>query len=260
VIKTIAQSKQSEYFISDNVLSSTIQDDSCTISQKLSDNLSDESLEKTDDFDVENSRIAKAAVHLLRKAKVNNKDIFVSDQHIREGTSIRPPCRFETFQIKTLHQGNEVTVVLDIAHNPPALKVLISKLKKTFPDKEFRFVIGISSDKDIKEFGNILLSEGLNSNKKSDQIHLVEAASNHKAATVEKVLRACPALCDVINKSDGADKSVHAEVQSALTIASLRGEVIVICGTVFIMSDVRQALGLNEPRDSKYITSAFELN
>jgi dihydrofolate synthase/folylpolyglutamate synthase len=208
---------------------------------------------------LENSRIAKAAFHLLRKNKLTNKDVIVSDQHILEGTSIRPPCRFETFQITHAQQGNDVTVILDIAHNPPALQLLISKLKKTFPSKEFRFVVGLSNDKDIAEFGNILVSEGVNG-RKSDQIHLVEASSNPRAATIEKVLNACPALCNVVNKSCDADKSVQAQVQCALSVASFRGEIVVVCGTVFIMSEARHALGLDEPCDSKYITSAVGFN
>lgn len=246
MVKQVAQSKQSEYFISDQVLNYEITDEVHVSSSEIQD------------FDLENSRIAQAAFHLLRQTSIRDETLHISEQHIVEGTSIRPPCRFETFHIRH-HNRNDVTVILDIAHNPPALKLLIYKLHKTFPYKQFRFVVGLSSDKDIMEFGNILVTEGLKNNT-SEQIHLVEAASNPRAATMEKVFSVCPALRDVTYNRCDEDKSIHAQVQSALTLASVREEIVVVCGTVFIMSDVRQALGLNEPCDSKYITSAFGFN
>jgi dihydrofolate synthase/folylpolyglutamate synthase len=247
VVKPIAQSKQSEYFISDKVLNYEITDEVPVSSSEIQD------------FDLENSRIVQAAFHLLRQTSICNKTLHILDQHIVEGTSIRPPCRFETFHIR--HQNrNDVTVILDIAHNPPALKLLIYKLRKTFTDSmKFRFVVGLSSDKDIREFGNLLVTQGLKSNT-SKQIHLVEAASNPRAATMENLFSICPSLRDVTYNRSDEDNSIHAQVQSALTLASVREEIVVVCGTVFIMSEVRQALGLNEPCDSKYITSAFGFN
>ncbi len=245
MVRPIAQSKQSEYYVSDKGF------------HEITDEFQVGSSE-IQDFDLENTRIAQAAFHLLRNTSIRGKTLYVSDQNIAEGTSIRPPCRFEVFHIR--HQNkNDVTVILDIAHNPPALKLLIYKLHRTFPDKKFRFVVGISSDKDIMEFGNVLVSRGLKSNA-TEQIHLVEAASNPRAATIEKVFLACPSLRDVTYSGCDEDKSLHAQLQSALTLASAREEIVVVCGTVFIMSEVRQALGLDEPCDSKYITSAFGFN
>ena len=39
-----------------------------------------------------------------------------------------------------------------------------------------------------------------------------------------------------------------------MTFAKERNEVLVICGSVFIMSEAREALGFEEPRDSEYIS------
>jgi dihydrofolate synthase/folylpolyglutamate synthase len=262
VVQTIAQGKQSEYFVSDAVLKNDSDEKFCS-SQKST--LVAKSEKSEHDFDVENSCIARAAFHLLRKAALTKFDMYVSDQNIIEGTSIRPPCRFEVFQIEHQHpQGNDVTVILDVAHNPPALKLLIHKLKSNFPNKEFRFVVGLSNDKNILEFGSILMSEGVQKNQREEGlIHLVEAAYNPKAATIDQILSACPALGHVTYSNAGSDEectaSVYGQIQLALRLASLRGEVVVICGTVFIMSDARQALGIDEPRDSKYITSALDV-
>ena len=32
-----------------------------------------------------------------------------------------------------------------------------------------------------------------------------------------------------------------------------KGEVLIICGSVFLMAEAREAIGINEPRDSNYI-------
>jgi dihydrofolate synthase/folylpolyglutamate synthase len=261
VVQTIAQAKQSEYFVSDVVLKNDTNEKLCS-SQKST--LAAKSEKSEHDFDVENSRIARAAFHLLRRSALTKFHMYISDQNIIEGTSIRPPCRFEVCQIKHPPQGYDVTVILDVAHNPPALKLLIHKLKMNFPNKEFRFVVGLSSDKNILEFGNILLSEGVQNNRREEGlIHLVEAACNPKAARIDRILTACPALGHVTYSNTDSDGecsvSVYGQIQLALRLASLRGEVVVICGTVFIMSDARQALGIDEPRDSKYITSALDV-
>lgn len=265
VVRKIAQSKQSEYFVSDDILNGEIQNDTnekCCSSEKT--NLVVSTPETpVHDFDVENSRIAQAAFHLLRRTALTKLNMYVSDQNIIKGTSIRPPCRFEIFQIKPYLQQNDVTVILDVAHNPPALKLLMHKLKTNFPDKLFRFVVGLSKDKNLMEFGSILVSEGIQNSRGEDGlIHLVEAACNPKAATVDQILVACPALDGGVtyrntNCDGDCTASVHAQIQLALHLASLRGEVVVICGTVFIMSDARRALNIKEPHDSKYITSAF---
>jgi dihydrofolate synthase/folylpolyglutamate synthase len=39
-----------------------------------------------------------------------------------------------------------------------------------------------------------------------------------------------------------------------LSIASQNDEIVVICGSVFLMAEAREALGFDEPRDSDYIS------
>ncbi len=53
---------------------------------------------------------------------------------------------------------------------------------------------------------------------------------------------------------DGRDVvSVSKQVRSALQLAAKNDEIVVICGTVFIMADAREELGIVEPRDSAVI-------
>ena len=47
--------------------------------------------------------------------------------------------------------------------------------------------------------------------------------------------------------------SVSKQVRSALQLAAINNELLVVCGSVFIMADAREELGIVEPRDSSVI-------
>ena len=190
------------------------------------------------DYDEENQRISMAALFLLQ---ANHPDLLkdLSGKKAAEGVLIRPPCRFEHLQT------DNTTVILDVAHNPPAMEYLVNKLKSTYTDGSFRFVVGMSSDKDLSQCGRSLL-------KASDpsSIHLVEAA-HPRAAKLEAMLEAEKSLenCNF----DFDDRSITNQVQKAITLARENGQILVVCGSVFLMAEAREALGIVEPKDSDYI-------
>lgn len=190
------------------------------------------------DYDEENQRISSAALSLLQQAYPELlKDL--TPEQIREGVLIRPPCRFEEVQ-----QG-DLKVILDVAHNPPAMEYLVVKLQTTYPEASFRFVVGMSSDKDLGQCARSVL-------KIADptSIHLVEAA-HPRAAKLEDILAAEPTLeachCDL------EDRSITKQVMNAINLAKEKNEILVVCGSVFLMAEAREALGFDEPRDSEYI-------
>lgn len=191
------------------------------------------------DYDVENSRIAKAALLLLRH---DNPALLggLSEEVIDESVKIRPPCRFEQVQ-----RDDGLTILLDVAHNPPAMDYLVKKLRTTYPESKFRFVAGMSSDKDIGECGRSLLTIA-----DPSQIHLVEAA-HPRAAQIPTILLAEPRLTE--SNFDLNDRSITTQVQTAVEMSKASDEILVICGSVFLMAEAREALGFDEPRDSGYI-------
>jgi dihydrofolate synthase/folylpolyglutamate synthase len=190
------------------------------------------------DYDEENQRIAKAALILL---KTYFPDVLqdLSREEMDQGTLIRPPCRFE------LVEKEDLTVILDVAHNPQAMEYLVRKLHATYPEASFRFVAGMSSDKDLGQCARSLLGIA-----NPTSIHLVEAA-HPRAATLEAILSAEPALTKCHH--DLQDRSITKQVEEAMVLAKERGEVLVVCGSVFLMAEAREALGFDEPRDSEYI-------
>eukprot|EP00980_Cylindrotheca_fusiformis_P013092 scaffold3281_cov129-Cylindrotheca_fusiformis.AAC.11 len=190
------------------------------------------------DYDLENQRISSAALLLLQRS---NPEILsgLTTERIKEGIVIRPPCRFEEVD----HNG--LKVILDVAHNPPAMEYLVVKLNKTYPVACFRFVAGMSSDKDLGQCARALLKT-----TPSESIHLVEA-SHPRAAKLEAILAAEPSLDGC--RFDLKDRSITTQVKNAMDLAMERKEILVVCGSVFLMAEAREALGFDEPRDSDYI-------
>ena len=242
----------------------------CACEDLLGVDMFESSASKVEDYDLENSRMAKAALillqfHLAQKSvEKGEQPHIITPEEMHEGVKIRPPCRFEEMDIPVPLNSEKtkvVRVVLDVAHNPQAMEYLIDKLSTEYPNLDsnnVRIVVGMSADKDLKQCTDILLSYlGGDVSK----VHLV-AASHPRAASVEKILDANPVLkaahyCtdEKHVKSEVSLSSVATQVCEALRIAASNNELLIICGSVFIMADVREVLDIVEPRDSAVIAA-----
>jgi dihydrofolate synthase / folylpolyglutamate synthase len=209
-----------------------------------SDILTGDSASMTDDYDKENQQMAKAALILLQSSHPHLIDASQktwTEEALERGTSVRPPCRFEQVQ------EDGLTVILDVAHNPPAMEYLVRKLQVTYPSATFRFVLGMSSDKDLGQCGRSILAIA-----KPDAIHLVEAA-HPRAAKLEAIQNADSRLLEC--HCDLEDRSITKQIGQAKILAKEAGEILVVCGSVFLMAEAREALGFDEPRDSEYVAA-----
>lgn len=245
VLKECARQKGAGRYYSPSLVNGNLQDFSYTTKSNESEN------KEPADYDIENQDIAKAALFLLERS---HPDFFGKDltpDQIEHFTSIRPPCRFEIIQ------KNNTTVILDVAHNPSAMEYLVYKLKSTYPEASFRFVAGMSSDKDLGQCARALLSvtaiEENISDSKGPRIHLVQAA-HPRAASLENIIEAESSL-ETAAYYDFEDRSITKQVLHALDMTKDNDdEILVVCGSVFLMAETREALGIDEPRDSDYIT------
>ncbi len=104
----------------------------------------------------------------------------------------------------------------------------------------------MSSDKDLSKCAGSILKLA-----EPSSIHLVEAA-HPRAAKLEDILSSETSLetCHF----DLEDPSITTQVTNAMALAKENGEILVVCGSVFLMAEAREALGFDEPRDSEYIS------
>ena len=197
VIRQCAQEKNaSAYYTCDDILGASPQ-----------------ALSKTEleDYDLENARIAKAALQILQTSHPHH--VAPSPEVIRQGTAIRPPCRFEEVNMES-----GLKVILDVAHNPPAMEYLVRKLQTTYPNRNFRMVVGMSSDKDLALCGKAVR---LVTNDDTSRIHLVQAA-HPRAAVLENIV----AQANLNNAHyDLEDRSVTRQIESAVELAKQNGEI-----------------------------------
>ncbi|CAH0473696.1 unnamed protein product [Peronospora belbahrii] len=220
-----------------------------------------------EDYNVENTAIAREAcvqlnaLHDLQsRGGHSNLCVDLTDERVNVALESRPPCRFQVLHvIRPNSKERKVTVVLDVAHNPQAIDRLAGLLHKKFFDKKFRFVCGFSSDKAIAQVLEKITAmvRGSHSDESDEQlqdrIHLVKA--NHpRGASLEEINLALASAsaesgkkrkyATISNIKEGVDAAL------AASRASVDDEVVVVCGSLFLMAEARQALGLKEPTDS----------
>lgn len=186
-------------------------------------------------FDIENSEIARMAL----------KHLPVSYASVEQGLSALPPCRLACYRPEDLTNSHVADlpqwVVLDVAHNPDGLLKMFKALQAKFPSQKIRILCSLSKSKDLKACLTIIRAH-------AQSLELTQAASQ-RAAPVEELIA-------VLSEAGMPEDQyfVHAfpeeGIKSALKNASLSEEILVICGTFFIMSQARNILGLCDPHDA----------
>jgi dihydrofolate synthase/folylpolyglutamate synthase len=126
----------------------------------------------------------------------------------------------------------EMTVVLDVAHNPAGAWALRSALSQRFEDRPLVFVFGAMRDKAIQEIAEILfpLAEKV----------IATHAENPRSAAPEEIRDAAART--------GAEIEIVPTVREAVAragrVAPANG-VIVITGSIYVVGEAVQALGID---------------
>lgn len=226
------------------------------------------------DFDRENAAVAEAALRVFAR----RTRLEVSDASVRHGCMRRPPCRFEVrYVIPPSDAVPPLSLVLDVAHNGDAMRSLFHRLRCNFPRARLHVLLGLSRDKDVKEVANIILQRVASPR----DVHLVQS-SHPRAADIDTLAAAFggavpPENChsrsstvwgeavvagtrDVVaaamrSRSGTDDVGVGGAAgepivtEPCLADSGNDSDVVVICGSVYLMSEARAAIGIDEPRD-----------
>lgn len=170
-------------------------------------------------YDEENSAVAALALTHLAP------HFAIDPGAVHEALKMRPPCRFERI-------GD---VILDVAHNPDAIFSLLQALHTFFPERKFRFLVGFSRDKEYDRCLELIADV-------ATHIHLV-CANSERAATQKELMEA-------LKNEDPQLFTAHASIKEGVKAACAEGEILVICGSFYIMAEARRALGDHSPKDS----------
>ena len=97
-------------------------------------------------------QVSRAGLQILSRTLQSRGLSGLTDSVIAQAIRAVPPCRFEHFSVEH-DQGSwhvaqssssspRVTVILDVAHNPPAFAQLFRKLQERHPGRPVRVVLG----------------------------------------------------------------------------------------------------------------------
>lgn len=171
-------------------------------------------------FDEENQAIVRQCAELIQERFPWQPSTLSS------ALQACPPCRFQYVPIG-------FGVILDVAHNSDGVTQLLRSLQSSYPDRTLRIVCGFSADKDISQMLAQLASA-------SKHVHLVSA--NHPRALDVSLLQ-------LDQPPFSNHPSVEEGVAKALSLAQDTGDLVVICGSFFLMRQVRDALGIAQVVD-----------
>ena len=127
---------------------------------------------------------------------------------IDTGLIAAPPCRFEIVSTK------DPIVIFDVAHNPNGLYRTFERLSYTFPDQKVRVLVGFSADKAVEDSLDIIKQHAVG-------IHLTH--TDHS--------RLLP-----------VGDPLELAFEKAYSLAKKNQEILLVCGTFFIMHAASQVL------------------
>ncbi len=187
-------------------------------------------------FDEEDRRIALSALKELQKR------FSLEEEHIQSGLNMRPKCRFEVVNESAPFAKNfphfPKAIVFDVAHNPDGFRSLLKTWRYFYSDQKPRVICGMSKDKDIDRCMQVLA-------KMASHVHLVRA--DHKRLAFPKD------IAQLLKKSAfeeiSVEKNLTEGVRNGFSLSSQKKELLLVCGSFFIMKDVRKALHIEEERD-----------
>ncbi|MFD4816967.1 bifunctional folylpolyglutamate synthase/dihydrofolate synthase [Peribacillus butanolivorans] len=160
---------------------------------------------------IDNAALAVAAVMLVIEG--------IDEKSIRKGIGeAKWNGRFEKI-------SDEPLVIIDGAHNPAGIEVLIETLKTHYPDYTYRFIFSSFRDKDYSQMLHML-------EKKAIEIIITEF-NHERAADAEKLYKQC----------SHENKSIDKDWQSAIRKGRQNTgekEILVITGSLYFLSLVRE--------------------
>ncbi len=151
------------------------------------------------------------------------EEVSIDNRAIYEGFAAAAwPGRFEL-----IHR--EPYIVLDGGHNIQGIDVLVSALKRYFPNKKIRIVCGMLRDKEYNEMVEKLTE--------ISQDFITIRANSPRALSAEELR----AVIRLKGKNAETAGSIQEGVKSALEVTE-KDEILVFCGSLYMIGEVRGLL------------------
>lgn len=184
--------------------------------------------ETADDYDEQNKAIAGSALEVLCGREIGN---YVE---VLSALARMPPCRFQVLK----REG--VILILDVAHNPSGLEALFNKFRREYPGKLARIVFAMSRLKDSKKCLEIIAAQ-------PNITSVTISSSGEKFIDGKKLLDLLHiATGSRTTKSSRALDPLEAAILEAIAECKESNELLIVCGSIYIMAEARRALAVEQ--------------
>ena len=173
-------------------------------------------LDLTGLYQVSNARTVLAAIkQLKKKIDIPEESIHYALSHVKELTGI-----YGRWEIT----GSKPTVVLDVAHNRDGIIQIVNQLKNNHPGKKYHFVLGFVKEKNKNELFSVFPENSL---FYFTNAHIPRALPHRELQAIATSQKVHGTGYDDVNDAISAAKK-----------AASPEDVIVVCGSFFIVSEV----------------------
>jgi dihydrofolate synthase/folylpolyglutamate synthase len=159
----------------------------------------------------------------------------ITAAQVAEGISqTRWPGRFQYVP----GQGNRPEIIFDVAHNPAGAWALRGALSERFRDRPLYLVFGAMRDKAIDEIAGILFPT-------AEVVIATHTEHNPRSATTAEVRAAGDRSGAEIIEIPVVKEAISRAIESASEHKHLAAPVIVVTGSIYIVGEAMEALGIN---------------
>lgn len=178
-------------------------------------------------------QVQNAGLAVVTLQELIHQGFRISDDQLRKGLAqVWWPGRFE-------RAHEEPVVIVDGAHNVDSCERLVEALREEFPSHRLRFVLGIARDKDVPGMIRTLVPAAS---------RIVAIASRSPRATdpdeLASVVREVAPQLPV-----SAERGVSPALEQLIAESDPDRDLICVTGSLYAVSEAREALGLAEPAD-----------
>ena len=185
----------------------------------------------SEDFTAINNKIAFEVVKQIQKKDTTLMKL--EDSKIKQKIDdSNQPCRFEKVPGKNIY--------LDVAHNEQGISAVLNQIDCKFPNiKSIRFVFALSLNKDFQKMVTIM-----EQHPKLHHIHLVSTCHPRLTNSIKAYDLMKPHSSKLMPlESPGSDSNIKETLDLIHRVQST-DELVLVCGSFFIMADVRRYFGL----------------
>lgn len=189
-------------------------------------------------------------------------DVTLSQDVIEKGLLAEQPCRLERVpedKLANLLEDSEKMpdVYLDVCHNPQAVDCVIKELSKLHPTSQIHVVCGFSKQKDMT---SMLHSIATCPNVKA--IHPV-TSQHFKLQHIDSVKQRVDEITKLLHPYISHQKNpfqepiecgnIHSTLHKVTKTAAENKDVVLICGSFYIMADARDFYKFGDELDPKEV-------